>query len=418
VTSHVFRLPDLGEGLAEAEILRWRVAVGDEVVVNQPIVEVETAKAAVEIPCPVAGTVSMLGADEGGVLAVGAPLIELVVRAEVGTGAGAGPEGHGDAVLVGYGPRAAGAPVRRPRRAAVPAQAPPLEQPATDTRRVSAKPPVRKLAKHLGIDLAAVPGSGPSGSVTRSDLEAFRSANAAPIPQPAVVPEGDRIPIRGVRRATAEAMVRSVAVPQSAVRLAVDVGRAVHLPQRLQARHPDVSPPSFLTLVARALVLALEVRPMLHARWDEAAGEIVVPSSVALGVAVAAPRGLLVPKVRDAGSLSLRALREAIDGVVAAGREGRLTPTDLTNGTITVSNVGVFGVDGGTALLTPGETAILCVGAVTERPWVQDGELVVRPVVELTLTIDHRVVDGAEAAGFLADVGALLHDPELMLARS
>jgi pyruvate dehydrogenase E2 component (dihydrolipoamide acetyltransferase) len=176
--------------------------------------------------------------------------------------------------------------------------------------------------------------------------------------------------------------------------------------------------PTFLTLVARGVVLALQERPLLQARWNETAGEIVVPASVALGIAVAAPRGLLVPKVRDAGSLSLRALREAIHAVVVAGRDGRLTPAELTGGTFTISNVGVFGVDGGTALLTPGETAILCVGAVQERPWVDGGELVIRSVVELTLTIDHRVVDGSEAAGFLADVGALLHDPELMLARS
>jgi pyruvate dehydrogenase E2 component (dihydrolipoamide acetyltransferase) len=201
--------------------------------------------------------------------------------------------------------------------------------------------------------------------------------------------------------------------------LTVDVTRAVLLVARPSAgRSASFVPPTFLTLVARSVVLALQARPMVHARWDEGAGEVVVPASVALGIAVAAPRGLLVPKVREAEALSLQALREAIDGVVAAGREGRLTPAELTDGTFTISNVGVFGVDGGTALLTPGETAILCVGAVQERPWVEEGELVVRSVVELTLTIDHRVVDGAEASGFLADLGALLHDPELMLLRS
>ncbi len=415
MTGHVFRLPDLGEGLTEAEVLRWLVAVGDVVTVNQPIVEVETAKAAVEIPCPVAGTVAVLGAAEGGVLAVGAPLVEISVvdapRTVVGTA-----EPDREPVLVGYGPQAGRGATRRPRRGMVPAQSAPAEP----AGRVLAKPPVRKLAKDLGVDLTTVTGTGPDGVITRRDVQAL--TQAPPIPNAAGGPAAgespaERIPVRGVRRATAEAMVRSVSVPQASVRLAVDVTRAVRLPAAVAARHPAVAP-TFLTLVARAVVLALQERPLLHARWEETAGEIVVPPSIALGIAVAAPRGLLVPKVRDAGSLSLRALREAIDRVVVAGREGRLTPGDLTGGTFTISNVGVFGVDGGTALLTPGETAILCLGAVQERPWVDDGELVVRSVVELTLTIDHRVVDGSEAAGFLTDVAALLHDPELMLVRS
>jgi pyruvate dehydrogenase E2 component (dihydrolipoamide acetyltransferase) len=431
-TRHEFRLPDLGEGLAEAEILRWLVAPGDVVTVNQALVEVETAKAAVEIPSPDAGTVVELGAQEGELLAVGARLVVLAVAEEPGSSPTAGPptpeRSERQAVLVGYGPRES-APVRRRRRTtAVPVQ--------PRAGRVLAKPPVRKLARDLGLDLARIPGTGPAGSVTRADVEAFRlhDAPAAPLtplsqtpPQaatplsPAALQEGDeRIPVRSLRRATAEAMVRSIAVPQASVELAVDVSRTMQLRTRLA----ESARPSFLTLVARAVVLALAERPLLHARWEADSGgsgdsaEIVVPSAVSLGIAVASPRGLLVPKVRDAAGKSLRELGAAITGVTEAARAGTLGPGDLTGGTFTLSNVGVFGVAGGRSLLTPGETGILCIGAVRDRPWVEDGALVVRQVVQLTLTIDHRVVDGELAAGFLADVGELLHDPGLMLARS
>jgi 2-oxoisovalerate dehydrogenase E2 component (dihydrolipoyl transacylase) len=415
---HEFRLPDLGEGLTEAEVLRWLVAVGDEVTVNQPVVEVETAKASVEIPSPVAGTVAVLGAAEGEMLAVGAPLLTLDA---------AGREaGDRQAVLVGYGPRAAG-PTRR-RRTAVPSQAPPeaaapAPPPPADPppdaapTRVLAKPPVRKLARDRGLDLGHIPGSGPGGLVTRADVE--RASQPA-----AGNGSGERrIPVRGVRRATAEAMVRSAAVPQAAVNLTVEVSEARRLRARLAAADADAVPdpavrPTFLALVARAVVLALGERPQLHASWDEAAQEIVVPASVALGIAVAGPRGLLVPKIRACETRSLREIAAEIGRLVRAARDGSIAPGELLNGTFTISNVGVFGVDGGTALVPPGETAILCVGAVRERPWVVDGALAVREVVELTLSIDHRVVDGEEAAHFLADVGSLLHDPGLMLARS
>jgi pyruvate dehydrogenase E2 component (dihydrolipoamide acetyltransferase) len=440
-----FRLPDLGEGLTEAEIIRWLVAVGDEVAVNQPLVEVETAKAVVEVPSPTAGTIAALGAEEGGVLAVGAPLVTFAtgqghaeVPDAVAGGAPSVPAGgtgstQREAVLVGYGPAAAAGPVRRRRRVAVP------DQPAP-AGRVLAKPPVRKLARDLGLDLAEVPGTGPGGTVTRADVDRFRqrtvtTRDPAPAPgqlpdaaQPAEAPAaaGTRVPVRGVRRATADAMTASAAVPQASVGLDVDVTRTMALVEELTARDAgaaEASAPSFLTLVARASLLALAERPMLSARWQDAAepggpAEIVVPASVSLGIAVAAPRGLLVPKVRDAGSLSLGELRRAIDGLVRRARAGELTPAELTDGSFTISNVGVFGVDRGSALVPPGETAILCVGAVRDRPWVVDGDLAVRKVVALTLSIDHRVVDGAEASAFLADLGALLADPGLMLARS
>jgi 2-oxoisovalerate dehydrogenase E2 component (dihydrolipoyl transacylase) len=285
--------------------------------------------------------------------------------------------------------------------------------------RILAKPPVRKLARDLGVDLRGLRGSGPGGIVTRADVERSlnRLAPAAAVPDPAAGANGRRIPVRGVRRATAEAMVRSAAVPQAAVALTVDVSEAVRLRERLAAASPDGTRPTFLSLVARAVVLALARRPLLHARWDEETLEIEVPASVSLGIAVAGPRGLLVPKIRDAEQRSVPELAAEIERLAAAARDGSISPGELLDGTFTISNVGVFGVDSGTALLPPGETAILCVGAVQPRPWVEAGALAVRELVVLTLTIDHRVLDGQEAACFLADVGSLLHDPALMLGR-
>jgi pyruvate dehydrogenase E2 component (dihydrolipoamide acetyltransferase) len=407
-TRSTFRLPDLGEGLTDAEVLRWLVAPGDVVRVNQPLLEVETAKAAVEIPSPEAGTVLELAAAEGEVVAVGAPLLTFGREAPEQAAPGRPPENAAtEPVLVGYGPSERGASRRR-RRSPVP------EQPDANSRSVAgqdrprAKPPVRKLARELGVDLATLPATGVDGVITRADVE--RAAARAST-------NGEqRVPVRGVRRATAEAMVRSAAVPQAAVRLAVDVTALTDLRERRRARGEPV--PTVLAFVARAVVLALGRRPMLHARWAEDTAEIVVPAEVALGVAVAGPRGLLVPKIRHAASRSLSELASEIDRSAAAARDGTCTPADLTGGTFTLSNVGVFGVDGGTALLTPGETAILCVGAVRQRPWVHEGVLAVRSVVELTLTIDHRVVDGEDGAGFLADVGAMLEDPLEILLRS
>ncbi len=416
-TRTTFRLPDLGEGLTDAEVLRWLVAPGDEVRVNQPLLEVETAKAAVEIPSPVAGTVLELAAEEGEVVAVGAPLLTFAELSDGPTPSNARP----DPVLVGYGP-AERAPGRRRRRAPVPEQATATTRAAGRNAPVRAKPPVRKLARELGVDLDAVPGTGPDGVVTRADVE--RAAAPPPVaaapevgaPEVAATLGEERIPVRGVRRATAEAMVRSAAVPQAAVRLAVDVTAVSDLRRRLRDR--GEAAPTVLGFVARATVLALIRRPMLHARWEEATQEIVLPSEVSLGIAVAGPRGLLVPKVRSAGSRSFTDLAGEIDRLAAAARDGSCTPADLTGGTFTISNVGVFAVDGGTALLTPGETAILCLGAVRQRPWVVDGALAVRDVLDLTLTIDHRVVDGEAGAGFLADLGAMLEDPLKMLLRS
>lgn len=412
-----FRLPDLGEGLTEAELVRWLVAPGDAVQVNQPLLEVETAKAVVEIPSPIAGTVHELAAAEGDVVVVGARLLSFEQPPD--SGDAAGPRA---AVLVGYGPSEQ-APGRRRRRSPVPEQASPSSSaPPPVEQRVPAKPPVRKLARELGVDLAAVTGSGVGGVVTRADVERLATNSAAVDAakvetvnnEPAADREG-RIPVRGVRRATAEAMVRSVAVPQASVRLAVDVTALGDLRERTRARGD--APPTVLAFVARAAVLALGRRPMLHARWEEETREIAVTTEISLGIAVSGPRGLLVPKIRRAETRSLANLAGQIERLAAAARGGTCLPTDLVGGTFTISNVGVFGVDAGTSLLIPGETAILCVGAVRQRPWVAEGALAVRSVVELTLTIDHRTVDGEQAAGFLADLGAMLEDPLEMLLR-
>jgi pyruvate dehydrogenase E2 component (dihydrolipoamide acetyltransferase) len=289
----------------------------------------------------------------------------------------------------------------------------------TTTGPALAKPPVRKLARDLGVDLHTIIGSGTGGLVTRADVERARVGRL--LPQEPVAPErrDQRTPIRGIRRATAEAMQRSAAVPTASVRLAVDVTETLRARARL-AELPETQgvPVTILAFVARALLVALRRRPILHARWDEQASEIVTPHQVDLGIAVASSRGLLVPKIRAADRLPLVELAAAVARVAVTARNGQSSPEDLRNGTITITNVGVFDVDGGTPLLTPGETAILCLGAVRERPWVADGALAVRQVVELTLTFDHRVLDGEEAGRFLADVGALLRDPVLLLVRS
>jgi 2-oxoisovalerate dehydrogenase E2 component (dihydrolipoyl transacylase) len=452
-----FRLPDLGEGLTEGEILNWLVAVGDEVTLNQPIVEVETAKAAVEIPSPYAGVVTILHAEVGATVDVGSPIITYDVdpgganAAEpppvITLGDSDGPAVQGGdlvpseekiAVLVGSGPKsgkltrrpriAGTTPTPRPAAALAPAPAAPAGPPAVPTRppavvQVLAKPPVRKLARDLGVDLGVVGGSGPGGTVTRSDVEAAAAGPSAPpsVPArtPSPAPEFDpatreqRIPVKGVRKATAAAMVSSAfTAPHVTEFVTIDVSPSMELVDRLRA-HPDfagvkVSP---LLLVARALVLAVRRYPLLNSTWDEAAGEIVVKEYVNLGIAAATPRGLIVPNIKDAGDLSLPDLARALDVLVSVAREGRATPTDLARGTITITNVGVFGVDSGTPIINPGEAAILCFGAVRDTAWVHDGAIAIRQVTQLSLSFDHRVVDGQLGSEFLRDLADMLADP-------
>jgi 2-oxoisovalerate dehydrogenase E2 component (dihydrolipoyl transacylase) len=492
-----FRLPDAGEGLTEAEILKWYVKPGDMVTVNQTIVEIETAKAAVELPSPFAGAVSELLVAEGATVDVGTPILTVDVDPEGAPGVPPAAQAHPEdlvpplpdegavepgligspapggrtAVLVGYGPRSVVAK-RRPRKNGVPAA---TDQPATAQvapesvvpepvapepvvpepvapeplapeplapERVAAaeparqgsnghgvsvlaKPPVRKLARDLGVDLGTVTGSGDGGVITRADVEAAARSAAQPEPvTPAsAAPTWDasreqRIPIKGVRKHTAAAMVASAfTAPHVTEWLTVDMTETMRLRDRVAASREfagvKVTP---LVFAARALLLAVRRHPMVNSAWDEQAQEIVVKEYVNLGIAAATPRGLVVPNVKDAGRLTTRELADAIKELTETARAGRTTPADMSGGTITITNVGVFGVDGGTPILNPGETAILALGAVRETPWVVDGQLAVRQVCQLSLSFDHRIVDGQLGSEFLADIAAMLTDPGLALA--
>jgi len=420
-----FNLPDLGEGLTEGEILKWLVGVGDTVALNQPIVEVETAKAAVEIPAKWAGQVTAIYRAEGDIVDVGTPIIAI------DTDPGAGPAetppaeaGGRTPVLVGYGPRTAAAK-RRPRSAPAPVAAPtpvaapaPVTEPAPTpvaTRAVPlAKPPVRKLAKDLGVELDRLDGSGPSGSITREDVLAASSAPS--VAEPAFGADRERrIPVKGVRKLTAENMVASAfTAPHVSEFLTLDVTRSMRALDRLKAQ-PDwrdvrVSP---LLLVAKAILVALRRHPMVNSTW--AGSEIVVKEYVNLGIAAATDRGLIVPNIKDAGRLSLRELADAMNALVGTAKEGRTAPADMAGGTFTITNVGVFGVDTGTPILPPGEAAILAFGAVREMPWVHKGKIKARLVTTLGLSFDHRIIDGELGSKFLRDVGAFLTDPEATL---
>lgn len=413
---HEFRLPDLGEGLTEAELVSWSVAVGDAVALNQVIAQVETAKAVVELPSPYAGTVLALLAEPGATVAVGAPLIRIGER-----GAGPaedsepGPEASGTgSVLVGYGPTAAAPSRRRTPGAAAP---PTPGSAASAPVRPDAKPSARKLARELGVDLSEVPGSGAGGAITTVDVRAVRDAEpSAPLPE-ATAPRETRTPIRGVRKQTADAVVRSAfTAPHVTEFLTVDVTASTDLLAALRATPAyaglKLTP---LALVARVLVAMLRPHPALNSSWDEERQEIVTRHYVNLGIAAATPRGLLVPTIRDAHLMNLLELTRAIDGLTETARAGRATPADLSGATVSVTNVGVFGVDAGTPILGPGQAAILCLGAIAPRPWVVEDRVVVRQVVTLGLSFDHRLVDGEQGSRFLADVGATLTDPLTLL---
>jgi pyruvate dehydrogenase E2 component (dihydrolipoamide acetyltransferase) len=463
-----FKLPDVGEGLTEADIVAWHVKPGDLVEDGQIIVEIETAKAVVELPCPWDGTVTRLLAEEGQTVEVGVPIIAVEVgtsdsaeRAPVSATALAESTPEDDApaddagahsVLVGYGVKASSTTRRarrtaagRPETAEVPT-APeepvePQEVPAEPAARSQskpaqskptlAKPPVRKLAKDLGISLAALAGSGPDGSITRDDVQraaetgtparSAESGNGSRTATSATVPGGEeRIAVRGVRKHMAAAMVASAfTAPHVTEFLQVDVTetmaalrRVRELPEFAELR---VSP---LLFVARALLVAVARHPLVNSSWDAAAEEIVVKHYVNLGIAVAAERGLIVPNVKDAGPLPLPDLARRLQELTETSRAGKATPADLAGGTITITNVGVFGVDAGTPILTPGESAILAFGQVKDTPWVVDGELTVRRACTLSLSFDHRIVDGELGSAVLRDIGSMLTDPLRILAWS
>ena len=498
-----FKLPDPGEGLVEAEIVTWRVAVGDQVAVNDILLEIETSKSIVELPSPYAGTVTALLAAEGDTVEVGRPIISVddgvsvapaaEPAAPAGAEAVATPAGGRVAMLVGYGPKTTEAR-RRPRReghglesapaqahqqfadtfsvaepvsrrtdereplhpqpetpsaAPLPGPGPAAPEPYLVDGAVLAKPPVRKLAKDLGVDLTQLTGSGQRGVITRADVEAAAKSERT-FPEPVEGPEsprtfpepvegpapstgsgsvhrsgsgdGDtRLPIKGVRKATAEAMVRSAfTAPHVTEWVTCDVSATVELVARLKERREfkgiRISP---LLIVAKAVCLAISRTPQLNSFWDEAAQEIVLKSGVNLGIAAATPRGLVVPNIKGAQAMTLLELAEAINQVVATAREGRTQPAAMADGTFTITNVGTFGVDAGTPILNPGEAGILCIGQIARRPWVvgtgDDERIEPRWVTTLAVSFDHRLADGEQGSIFLATVAQTLSDPGLAL---
>jgi 2-oxoisovalerate dehydrogenase E2 component (dihydrolipoyl transacylase) len=422
----VFPLPDTAEGLVDAEILTWHVKPGDEVVVNQIIVEIETAKAAVELPCPWAGVVTELHAQTGQTVNVGEPIVTIDIdpggaaaAAPAASAAAAASVSNGQAMLVGYGPKTATTKRRaRAGAAAVVVEPEPITVPDSPAALLEpaglvplAKPPVRKLAKDLGVDLRSLASTG---VITREDV---RRAATGPAEAPAVTASGGerRVPVKGVRKMTAQAMVQSAfTAPHVTEFLTIDVTPMMELRARLKTnpafRDVKITP---LTFAAKAVCLAVKRTPDVNAVW--AGEEIVYKDYVHLGIAAATPRGLIVPKVRDAERLSLRELAAALEQLTLTARDGKTPPGDMVNGTITITNVGVFGVDTGTPIINPGESAILALGAIKDMPWVVDGDIRVRKVCQLSLSFDHRVIDGQQGSQFLADVGAILADPAMAI---
>ncbi|MGP3534280.1 dihydrolipoamide acetyltransferase family protein [Microbacterium sp. RD1] len=420
-----FALPDVGEGLTEAEILSWLVSEGEVVRVNDLLVEVETAKAVVELPSPAAGTVLSIHVEAGTTVPVGTVIVTLGDPSDVL--AEAAPSGGADAppaaaaaepapaavadeakplVLVGTGPSA---PAARKRKLGVSGK----ESLSTEVPdRPRAKPPVRALARSLDIDLASLPADA-SGVVHR---EAVLAAAEREQVRPAPIASADedlRIPVRGVRKATAEAVSRSAfTAPHVTEWLTVDVTPTMELVARLKADRAfqgvRINP---LLLVARAFLLAIRRHPEINASWDEAAQEIVQYRHVNLGIAAATPRGLLVPNIKAADTLDFVGLAGELGELVENARSGRTSPAAMSGGTITITNIGALGVDAGTPILNPGEAAILAFGAIRKMPWVVGDEIVPRQVTQLALSFDHRLVDGELGSSVLAELGAILADP-------
>ncbi|MGD9960038.1 dihydrolipoamide acetyltransferase family protein [Nocardioides sp.] len=452
-----FKLPDVGEGLTEAEIVAWKVKVGDVIEINDIIVEIETAKSLVELPSPYAGTVLALMVAEGEMIDVGTPIISVGDPNEVPEPApAASPEpemeidlsnprasggGEGES-LVGRN-KAERSAVRRARRSAVapgvaatqqqvqssfePGPSPEVagvDEPAVPATtatplapaelRALAKPPVRKLAKDLGVDLATLTPTGPGGSVTRADVEGAHGSVLEPVETtPSLGERETREPVKGVRKMMAGAMVSSAfTAPHVTEWVTIDVTATMEFVGRLKKRREfsdvKVSP---LLVLSRAIMLAMRRTPEINSFWDDAAQEVVFKNYVNLGIAAATPRGLVVPNVKDAQDLSLHDLAQALNELTATAREGRTQPAEMSGGTFTITNVGVFGVDAGTPIINPGESAILCFGAIRKQPWVVDDQIVVRQVTTLALSFDHRHIDGEKGSRFLSDVAGILEDP-------
>lgn len=461
-----FPLPDVGEGLTEAEIVQWRVAPGDRIALDQVFVEIETAKSLVELPSAFEGTVAELLVEEGRTVDVGTPI--LVIRTDAAGGiSSAGPapaapeqapapepaapasaDEAGGAVLVGHGssgpansrrrrhpspggahehlaPPAPPAPAAaRASTVAIAAEPPVLTEPARPAERydagvpVIAKPPIRKLAKDLGVDLSRVTPTGPIGDITRDDV--IRDAQQTSVFRNIQTPEAPtdretRIPVKGVRKAIAQTMVQSAySAPHVSVFVDVDATRTMEFVKRLKAS-PDfagvrVSP---LLIMAKAMIWAARRNPTVNAQWTD--DEIVVKHYVNLGVAAATPRGLIVPNVKEAQDMSMVELAAALEQLTLTAREGKTQPAEMQGGTITITNIGVFGMDTGTPILNTGEVAIVALGTIKQKPWVVDGEVRPRYVTTIGGSFDHRVVDGDVASRFLADVASIIEEPALLL---
>ena len=439
-----FPLPDVGEGLTEAEIVAWRVAPGETVEINQVIVEIETAKSLVELPSPFAGTVSELLVAEGQTVDVGTPIIAIqtvggeeppaapadvpeAADAVADTAASIAAEESGSgAVLVGYGSSGHATSRRRRPTAALAASASPAVPaaprstavPAAQASPVVAKPPIRNLAKELGVDLVEVTPTGLAGEVTRDDV--IRHARQAQVFRNLQTPawgaeREERIPVKGVRKAIATAMVRSAfSAPHVSVFSDVNATRTMEFVKRLKAS-PEfagvrISP---LLVMAKAIIWAVRRNPTVNSTWTDE--EIIVRHYVNLGIAAATPRGLIVPNVKEAQDMSLLQLAQSLEELTITARDGKTTPADMAGGTITITNLGSFGMDTGTPILNPGEVAIVALGAIKQKPWVIDGE--VRPAYVTTVgaSFDHRVVDGDVASRFTADVASVLEEPALLL---
>lgn len=441
-----FRLPDVGEGLEDAEIVEWKVSAGEKIQVNQLIVEIETAKALVELPTPFSGTVLELLVHEGQVVQVGTPIIRIQLEAEKTSAApttelkaerteilvGSGPRNeeisHRKRATRNYGsklgavtPEASKPPIPKPALLSVPV--PRMESPDSINSRVIAlaKPPVRRLARDCGVDLLSILGSGPEGSITHEDVLA--AANhmknvANPIRNSVDEFRETRSPIHGVRKVMAEAMVASAfTAPHVTEFITVDMTNAIELLDRLRTS-PEFSGTrlSVLSLLARAMCIAMPNTPEVNSFWDVDSQEVVTKHYINLGVATATDRGLLVPNVKDAEQLNFKNLAKAIEEVVDAARTKKASLSQLTGGTMSITNIGVFGVETGTPILPPGESAIVCLGAILARPWVVGSEIVARQVCTLSLSFDHRLVDGAQGSKFLTDIAKLLQEPSKLIA--
>ncbi|MFC3893046.1 dihydrolipoamide acetyltransferase family protein [Lentzea rhizosphaerae] len=422
MSTRVFDLPDLGEGLTEAVLIRWLVKTGDPVAVDEPVAEVETAKAMVEVPSPFGGVIARLHGEEGATLQVGSPLISVDAGPSAAESYVEEERAGSGNVLIGYGTSGA-ASSRRRRRRAVPRPAP-TRQTRNGERPAVQSPIVRRLARDKGVDLTALTGTGPDGLIMRRDVEAAAAPEPVAVPQPAAVvsdvdqrtglPIRTRVPLTGMRKAVATTLTRSrTEIPEATTWVDVDATALVDL--RAELKETGAAP-GILAMVARFVVAGLARFPELNSRVDTVRGEITHLDGVNLGLAAQTDRGLVVPAIKDAHRLSMRGLDTEIRRLTAAAREGTATAAELSSGSFTLNNYGVLGVDGSAAIINHPEVAILGMGRILPRPWVVGGEVVARQIVQLSLVFDHRVCDGGTAGGFLRFVADCIEAPKSAMA--